>query len=280
MTRREVGFLVALGIAFAPALVALSRAWSATEYQSHGYFVPFVAAWIAWSARGRLARLPRARDARGALLLGAALVLYVGSLLASSASGQGLALVAALTGGGWFLRGTRHLRALAFPLAFLLFMVPIPPDWLAPVVVRLLDFVTSASVRLLQAAGVAVGREGNVILIPGGQQLFVAEACSGLTSLVTLTPIGVLIAWLTPLSPARRLLAVALVVPVAMAANLLRILVTVLGAGAWGADVMTGDPVHTLLGLGVYAVGCLGLLAAARALASPPVSPRAQAGAH
>jgi exosortase len=148
-------------------------------------------------------------------------------------------------------------------------MVPIPPDWLAPVVVRLLGFVTSMSVGLLQALGVPVGREGSVIVLPGGEDLFVAEACSGLTSLVTLLPIGVLIAYLAPLAPARQALAVALVVPVAIAANLLRVLATVLGARAFGAGAVTADPAHTLLGLGVYAAGCLLLLAATRALGAP-----------
>jgi exosortase len=269
----ELAILLPLAAAFAPALLAMARVWSTVDYQSHGYLVPVVAGWIAWSTRPRRARLPSVQDARGALLLAAALALYAASLLASSASGQGLALVAAASGAIWYLRGWHQLRALAFPLGFLLFMVPIPPDWLAPVIVRLLDFVSSASVGLLQGFGVTVAREGNVIRLPGGQDLFVAEACSGLTSLVTLTPIAVLIAYLTPIGTLRRVLLVALVVPIAMAANLLRVVATVLGARAWNAAAVTGDPVHTLLGLAVYAVGCLGLLAVARALAVRRAAP-------
>jgi exosortase len=263
----ELAVVIALAIAFAPGLLALARAWSSADYLSHGFLVPLVAAWIAWATRAARAALPRERDRRGALLVAAALGLYAAGLLTGSASGQGLALVAAVAGSVWFLGGERRLRALAFPIGFLLFAVPMPPDWLSPIIVRLLLFVSSGSVALLQAFGVAVARQGNVIALPGGESLFVAEACSGLTSIVTLAPIAALVAYLSPLSLGRKIALVALTVPIAMAANLLRVVGTVLGARLWGVRVVTGDPVHVLMGLAVYAVACLGLLGVARALA-------------
>lgn len=273
MTRREIGFALVLLAVFAPGLAALARAWSATDYQSHGFLVPIVAA---MAARQLARRGPPAQpDLRAAAALVAALLLYGLGLAAGSAPLQGLALCGAIAGAVWYLRGAAWVRRLAFPLGYLLFLVPLPPGWVAALVVPLLAFVTSASVGVLQALGVAVLREGNVIVLPGGESLFVAEACSGLTSLVTLVPIAVLIAWLAPLSNARRLVLVALVVPVAMAANLLRVVLTVLGARAFGVGVVTGEPLHSLLGLSVYAVSCLGLLALARVLASPGALSRA-----
>ena len=266
MAGAEVAVAIALGVAFAPALVSLARVWSGTDYLSHGFLVPLVSVWIAWATRGRRAALPRRRDARGAALVALSLALYAASLLAGSPSGQGLALVGALAGAVWFLRGTAWLRALAFPIGFLAFAVPIPPDWLAPVIVRLLLFVSSASVGILHALGIEVSRDGNVIGLPSGESLFVAEACSGLTSILTLAPIAALVAYLSPLPASRKVALVALVVPIAMAANLLRVVSTVVGARLWGVGAVTGDPVHVLLGLAVYASACLGLLAMARAL--------------
>jgi exosortase len=262
----EVAVAIALGLAFAPAVVSLARVWSGTDYLSHGFLVPLVSVWIAWATRGRRARLPRRRDARGAALVALSLALYAASLLAGSPSGEGLALVGALAGAVWFLRGAAWLRALAFPIGFLAFAVPIPPDWLAPVIVRLLLFVSSASVGILHALGIAVSRDGNVIGLPSGESLFVAEACSGLTSILTLAPIAALVAYLSPLPASRKIALVALVVPIAMAANLLRVVSTVVGARLWGVSAVTGDPVHLLLGLAIYASACLGLLATARAL--------------
>ena len=270
MTGAELAVAVALGLAFAPALASLARVWSSTDYLSHGFLVPLVSAWIAWATQARRATVPRRRDPRGAVLIALALALYAAGLLASSPSGQGLALVAAIAGAVWYLRGASWLRALAFPIGFLAFAVPIPPDWLTPVIVQLLLFVSSASVGILNAFGVAVARDGNVIGLPTGESLFVAQACSGLTSILTLAPIATLVAYLSPLAHARKLVLVALVVPIAMAANLLRVVGTVLGARFWGVGFVTGDPIHVLLGLSVYAAACLGLLAAARGLAGAP----------
>jgi exosortase len=263
---------------FAPAVLSLASVWSAVDYYSHGFLVPVVSVLIASSVQRERARLPRVRDRRGALLLAGALALYVAGLGAGTPGAQGLALVAAIAGAVWFLRGAAWLRALAFPIAFLLFMVPIPPTWLAPLIVGLLGFVTATSVGLLQAFGVPVAREGNVILLPGGETLFVAEACSGLTSLVTLTPIAVLIAWLTPLPLRARALLVASVVPIAMGANLLRVVGTVAGARWLGVGAVTGEPAHTGFGLGVYLVASLALLGVAGLLrrlerGGPPARP-------
>lgn len=277
MTRREIGFALALLVVFAPGLAALASAWSGADYQSHGFLVPIVSL---LAARQLASRGPVTRsDGRGALVLAGALLLYGFGIAAGSATAQGLALCAAVTGAVWYLRGPAWLRRLAFPLGYLLFLVPLPLPWVAAAVVPLLEFVTAGSVGVLRAVGVAVAREGSVILLPNGESLFVAEACSGLTSLVTLTPIAVLIAWLAPLSTARRVALVALVVPAAMVANLLRVVATVLGSEAFGTAAMTEEPTHSLLGLSVYVVACLALLALARRLqpastAGPAAPPR------
>jgi exosortase len=259
---------ITLGVAFVPALASLAAVWSATEYQSHGFLVLGVAAWIAFATRARWLPGSRERDGRGAALVVASLVVYLLGLLTASASLLGVALVAAVAGTVWFLGGTRWLSALAFPIGFLVFVIPIPPDWITPLVVQLLLFVSTASVAIVQAFGIPILREGNVLTLGSGESLFVAEACSGLTSLVTLTPIGVLIAYLAPLTTARRLLLVALVLPIALVANLVRVLATVLGGHVLGVATVTEEPQHSLLGLSVYLIGCGGLLMAARWLRS------------
>lgn len=275
MTRSEIVFALVLLAVFAPALATLAGEWSAVEHQSHGFLVPIVALLAAHSLA---ARGPTARpDPRGAALLLAALAVYAFGFTAGSPTALGLALCGAIAGAVWYLRGAAWLRRLAFPLGYLLFLVPLPPSWVAALVVPLLEFVTAGSVGLLRLAGMGVERQGNVIVLPGGESLFVAEACSGLTSLVTLVPIAVLIAWLAPLSNPRRVALVALVVPIAMGANLLRVVGTVLGTEAFGARAMTDEPVHSLVGLSVYVVGCVALLALARALAPARAASRAAA---
>ncbi len=266
----EIGFALLLALVFAPTLRDLAGVWSSVEYYSHGFLVPLVSGLVATGLARSRAAVPRERDGRGAALLAVALGAELIGALIGSTSVQGLALVGAIAGAVWYLRGPAWLRLLAFPIGYLIFMVPVPAEWLSPVIVQLLLFVTGAAVWTLGALGVAVPRAGNVLTLPGGESLFVAEACSGLTSLVTLTPIAVLIAYLAPISLRSKIVLIALVAPIAMLANMIRVVGTSLGAERWGAQAVTDDPVHTLVGLAVYAVACMLLLAIARAFPRVP----------
>jgi exosortase len=247
-------------VAFAPAVVGLAEIWENVDHYSHGYLVPAVAGWAAWRERERLAGVLPRRDARGAVALAAALAVYLLALGVGSAELGGAAFVAAIAAGLWWRRGAATVRALAFPIGFLVFMVPVPAAWLAPLIVRLQVFVTRGAVAVLHAASVPVAREGAVIVLPGGESLFVAEACSGVTSIVTLLPLAVFLAYFTLRGAAARALLVAAVVPIAMLANLLRVIGTVLAAGRFGTAAATGGLVHEAAGLLTFVGGCLALI--------------------
>jgi exosortase len=105
-----------------------------------------------------------------------------------------------------------------------------------------------------------VVRSGNVIELPAGDSLFVAEACSGITSLVTLTPLAIVLAYFTENTLARRLTIVFAVVPAAMLGNLLRVIVTVLAAERYGAEAATGNWLHESAGLFTFVLACLALI--------------------
>lgn len=272
MRRAEWAFAALLLLVLAPAGLALAGVWSSLDYWSHGWLVPFVALWMVWAGRGARRGIPIRPDGRAAPFGIVALALYVLGLGAGSASAQGLAAVLALAAAVWLLRGLAWLRALAFPLAFLLFMVPPPPDWIRPGIVQLQLFVSQAAVATLDVLGAGVTREGNVLRLPDGQALFVAEACSGVTSVVTLTPLAVMLAWFLRTPPWRALALGLAVVPIALAANLVRVVGTVLAAHRFGVVAVTGPSVHEAAGLAVYVLGCLALVALAGALRAPPAA--------
>jgi exosortase len=262
---REWLLLGLLAVALTPALFSLASVWATVDYQSHGFLVPFVSLWVALRERRRWRRLERRADWRGALLLAAALLLLLAGGSAGVVALQGLGVVVAVAGAVWLTRGPGWLRTLAFPLAFLIFLVPVPPEWITPTIVRLQLFVSSASQSLLHALGVLVHRDGNVIQLPGGESLFVAEACSGVTSIVTLLPLAVLLAhfrlkrWWTTLVLA------AAVVPIAMTGNLVRVVATVGVATQVGVDRATEGPLHEMAGLLTYGFAC-GLMLGAGSL--------------
>lgn len=266
LTRFEIAFVAVLVAIWLPGLAALSSVWSEVEYASHGFLVPFAALWAATAHRVALAQL-EARPSRAGLAgLGLAGVVYAMGLVLQEPTWIGLAAVATAIFGVLALRGEEWVRTLRFSLAYLVFMVPLPSDWIMPIVVRLQVVMSSVAVSILQEAGVAIYREGNVLTLPGDRSLFVAEACSGITSLITLIPIGVFIAYFTEARLARRLVLVACVVPIALAGNLLRVLLTVWLALRVDIEFATQGPLHEWAGIGTYVIGCLALLGVGAAM--------------
>jgi exosortase len=253
-----------LGVVFAPAVLAMSGEWNRLGYYAHGYLVPVVALWAASAKRGLLSTLPSERDRRGLLVLGLGVALNLVGTLASTLWLQGLAVTLAVASAVIFLRGIAWARVLSFPIGFLLFMVPLPDALMTPTIAKLQIFVSTAAVWILHGMGMPILREGNVILLPGGESLFVAEACSGITSIVTLLSLGVFLAYFTERSLERRAVLVAAVVPIAMLANLLRVLGTVLAARAYGADAATEGSIHDSAGMLVYVLACLALIGIGR----------------
>jgi exosortase len=246
-------------LVFAPAAIALGGVWSSVDYYSHGFLVPLVAYWTASRSRMRFSPMAN-RDRRGFAVAALAAAVYGVGLATSVVSLQGLGLVAAIVACALYLGGVQGVRVLAFPLAFLVFMVPLPQAWITPLIVKLQLIVSATAVDLLGWLGSGAARQGNVIQLPGGDELFVAEACSGITSIVTLTPLAVMFAYFTESTLARRLTIVLAVVPAAMLGNLLRVSVTVAAAERYGAEAATGNLLHEFAGLITFTLACLALI--------------------
>jgi exosortase len=255
--RADWALVGAVGLAFGPGLLALARVWSSTDYYTHGFLVPLVAFWL---MQARLRGLPAPAAYPGGLV-GLALsgLLYGAGLLLGDPSLLGLAVVAAVASLVVRFWGTAGLARLAFPVGFLGFMVPIPAVVLTPFIGGLQLAVSTVAVDLLQALGFSVVQEGNVVLLPEGGRLFVDEACSGITSLVTLLPLGAILAYFTQSTAWRRAGLLVAVVPIAMLGNLIRVLATVAAADRFGVVKATSGAIHESAGMLTFALAC-GLL--------------------
>jgi exosortase len=122
-------------------------------------------------------------------------------------------------------------------------------------------------VAALPSPKVSALRDGNVMRLPGGESLFVAEACSGITSLLSLIPVGVLLARFTQTGAWQRVALVAFVVPAALLGNMIRVIATVLAADAYGVKRATAGPLHESAGLLTSAFAVLLVLALGTVLA-------------
>jgi exosortase len=251
-------------LAFTPALFGMARVWTSVPYYAHGFLVPVFAAAAGWGLRDRL--VAQAPPGGAAWAWAGVLVLYLLGLGIESVTLQGLAVVGGVAAGVLQLWGMPGLRTLAFPVAFLVFMVPLPAGLVEPFILWLQLQVSSVGVSVLHALGSGVSRAGNVLMLPSGEALFVADACSGITSLITLTPLAVALAWYAEKRWSARFWVLASVVPLAMGANLLRVVGTTLAVERWGTAPVMESAWHELSGVATFTLACVGLLAVSGAV--------------
>ena len=177
---------------------------------------------------------------------------------------QGFALILVLMGIVWQIFGSRVFLRAAFPLTFLLFMIPTFPFLMNVVSFRLKLLAATGAVAIAQVVGVAVQREGVNLLLPDGV-LAVENACSGLRSLIALLALGALFAYLSHGSVWRRGLLLLLALPIAVLANLLRISGLCIFAGLTSVERAAGA-FHEIGGYVLFAIAFLLLAGCKRVL--------------
>jgi exosortase B len=150
--------------------------------------------------------------------------------------------------------GRRGLRLVWFPLFFLLFMVPLPGSLVASVTGPLKSAVSAVAANLLYQLGYPVGRAG-VLLSVGPYQLLVADACAGLNSMFTLEALGLLYMNLMNYTHAvRNVVLAVLIIPIAFAANIVRVMILVLVTYHFGDEAGQGF-IHGFAGMVLFMVG-------------------------
>jgi len=226
--------------------------WSNDPNFSHGFFVPAFSLFVLWQNRARLARQPVVPSFWGLLIIVFALAVLVVGVLGAELFLSRVSLLLLIAGLVIFFRGWSFFRAIFFPWAFLILMIPIPAILFTQITFPLQILASKLAALLLPVLGVPVLREGNVINLPA-MPLEIAEACSGIRSLLSLTTLAIVYGYLAePRILIRMVLALA-AIPIAVAANSLRIVGTGLLVQYWGPDKAEGF-FHTFSGWLVFVV--------------------------
>jgi exosortase B len=248
---------------YVPTYLTLARTlWREEEY-AHGPIILAVFLWLVWRARAALvsplenrgqtsvSARRKLRSVPGFGLLALGLVLY------GVGRSQGLALfevashIPVIVGVLLIMRGAAALRAFSFALLFLVFLVPLPGFVLEAATTPLKELVSAVVGGVLQLAGYSVERAG-VVLNVGGHEMLVADACSGLNSLYSLTALSLLYMHLTgPSSRARIAILLVSILPIAILANMVRVTFLVLVAYHLGDDAAQGV-LHSVAGMLVF----------------------------
>jgi exosortase len=224
---------------YIPTFTRLVTQWWTDPNFSHGFFVPLFSAFVIWQERSRLIGLSPRPSWWGLLLMGFGLsVLIVGQLGAELFLSR-VSFLIVLAGLIVLFLGWSFFRALLFPWAFLFLMIPIPAIVFNLITFPLQLLASKVASTTLPWMGVPVLREGNVILLPA-MALEVAEACSGIRSLMSLATLAVIYGYLMERKIAVRVLLALASVPIAVAANSLRIVGTGLLVQYWDPEKAQG----------------------------------------
>jgi exosortase len=249
--RRHVTIaLVAVAIAFfvyAPILYYMVLHWNAVADYSHGFLVAPLALYFGWERRGQLKRARIEPSWWGLLPLGLSTLTLVVGRLGVELMNMRVSFVLMLIGLVVLLLGLHVFRILAFPLLFLFLMVPLPQSLVNVVAFPLQLVAADWAVDLLYHLRIPALREGNIIHLPE-TTLFVAEACSGLRSLMALITLGVVFAYFFRRSWGERVIIVASAIPIAIVVNALRVALTGILTYRFGEKAAEGA-VHEFQGM-------------------------------
>lgn len=254
--------LLVLGFAllYLPTYWTLGQTVWPSDEQGHGPIILGVGLWLLFGARHEVAAVvDRPRPVAGWAVLLMSLLLYAlgrsqSILMFEVLSQIGVAVAALL-----LFKGPAALRIVWFPLFFLLFMVPLPEALVASVTAPLKSAVSAVASSLLYDLGYPVGRSG-VIMTVGPYQLLVADACAGLNSMFTLEALGMLYMNLMRYKSAlRNTILALLLIPIAFAANIVRVMILVLVTYHFGDEAGQGF-VHGFAGMVLFMVALVLML--------------------
>lgn len=269
MRPKLIGALVVLAAAYWPTLAAMAYQWQHDTYSIHGMFVPLFSAHFIWTDRDRLREAVGPGSSWGLPVMLAALLLLVVGHASDRLLAQGVSLVVYLVGAVAWIFGERVVRAAKFPLGFLLLMVPFPHAIVSVVTGSLQLFAARVADAALSLSGVPFFRSGVYIHLPT-ITLEIAELCNGLRFLLALLVLTIAFAELMQPTLTRKLLMVLSAIPIAVAANAVRVAVVSVGAYYIGHEVATGT-IHHTIGKIVWAFTLLPMAAVAIFLKRRPL---------
>jgi exosortase len=238
--------------------------WLNNSYYSHGFLVPLVSGFFLWRRRRAFVRDTRRPSNVGLVVLGMSLIIFLLAQVWQAYHISAVAFVLLLGGLALFFLGAQNTRRIAFPLSFLLFMVPLPfINRLSPALESLTATASTAVVGLI---GIPAVNQGSQIRLPDSS-FVVGAACSGLNSTVALATLVVIFVYVVDGSYRSKAVLLAMAVPIALVANLFRVSSLLTIAHFFGAEVGMkyfhdySSPVLFLLAFGLLilvsrVVGC------------------------
>lgn len=250
----------------APTMVFVAEESWSTEQGSHGPIVLFTGLWLLWrqwlEARTVAAR---PRGLAGLAVLAVFLAFYALARVTQIVEVEGYAMYACLLAVLYSLVGAQAMKRMWFPLFYLVFIFPPPESLVAAITLPMKVELSKAAVGFLDLLGYPIGGEGVMIYI-GQYELLVAAACSGLNSIISLSAISLFYIYVRHQADWRYAgLLVFLIVPVALFANFIRVLILILLTYHFGEAAAQGF-LHNFAGVFMFALALIAIFVADEAI--------------
>lgn len=235
-------------------------------YYSHGFLIPFVSAYIIFLLRDEIRKTPLSTDKLGLVVITAALGIHILGVMSDINFISGFSIFFYILGCTLYLYGRPLTRTIAFPLCFLLFMFPLPNNFINMIGLPTKAIATDIGLMFIGWMDIPFYREGFRITL-ADTSLLVGTPCNGMKSLISFAAIGVLAIYFSALNLKKGFFLLLAVYPLSVGLNGLRIAILVYIADTYGIEYASPDStLHDASGIVVFVIGiaimfiCVGIL--------------------
>lgn len=270
----KLGLLAGLFmLTYTPTLLWMCERWMAKDsYYGHGILVPFISGYIVWQIiKKRQEEIKKSAKKyeftpsnTGLIFIIAGLFIHIISAWMRVYFSSGFSMLLTIAGLILYLGGKQALKTFAFPLAFIIFMLPLPLVAVANISFKMKIFAAEMSKIFINGIGIPAIRSGSEIIMRHSN-LMVGDPCSGLRSLISLLALGGLFSYYANVSYIRKTILFAASIPLALASNIARISFLCFMSEVYGPKSAEGL-VHDAAGMMVFVLAFIGMVVAGKIL--------------
>jgi len=241
MKKITIFIVVLLALLYLPTCVWLVNLWLTDPYYTHGFLIVIISCVIAWLNIQRYNNECEIEQPGpfGIYIFAFGLFLFAIGIIKVFPFLTALSFLFTATGLLLYFYGKRMLRALLFPIAYLIFAIPLPVEWLSKVAYHLQSLSACYAASIIEMLGISIERTGAEIHLQNAS-FIVGAPCSGMNSLISLLALATIFIYILKCPLYKRAALLLVAVPIALFANILRIVSLLLIAETYGADTATG----------------------------------------